>query len=1086
MQANIKRFLSMLMVFVLILGLIPSAAAATDDGTKEIAPAVTEETTPTETTPIETTSPTDPTEPTEAPEDTEDVWEPTPEDLERWAELASQLPSTIQEEFPYAEGIQYPYGEPQENYYPGYLLEPDPYGISLLADMSLIPDEMYDNAILRALEYTGYDVQWLKDNGFLYVAQYVSANINNTRPEILSDIGYDDYTPVLNGDETVADSSTVTGLAPDIASFETNGLVCASFVSYYINNYLPNIEGVDTSHIADAIKATTMNNGSYSTASVWAWSTGLDNLANTAGSGVTKYTDEDTAYANLVPGDVIIFSRDGSLVHAAIYAGSYDMYNVSGSNRGEQHFIIHVGNSRGPEISTTGYMANAGSKGSTPSAWYHIEYPEDVQSTGFIEVYKKDPNGAALSGARFKAVHQESGETFYIGPTNASGYAKSGEMPLGTYVVTETVFPTGYEASGQSSWTVTLTEDTPNMTVTINAVNKKISGSLKIQKATNTGKNLSGWSFGIYTDSGCTNPIAGSPFTTDSSGVITVTGLEPKIYYIKELSGSTDYWVTDNGVKTVTVTGGNTASVTVNNTHYGYGKIVKTTNTGSNLGGWKFNIYKDSACTQLVDGSPFTSGSDGTIAVKLLPGTYYCREVDESDLYPEWTFDTSVKTLVVTAGSTATVTFSNSQGGYAKIVKSTTNGGTLAGWHFEVKDASGNLIGNYVTDSTGIITLSVSPGTYTVTETDSQAKYWENDPVSTKTVTVKAGETASVTFSNQWKGKAKIIKATTNGGTLEGWSFEIKNTAGTFVGVYTTNANGEIEATLEPGKYEIRELQIDDPYWVCDTEPQTVTVKAGETAVVTFENQWNGKAKIIKTVEPAGSASLEGWTFTIHKLLENGSTEYVATVTTDADGTILTDLAPGKYQISEELPEESLWECVSGQTQTVTVTAGQTAEVSFTNALRPGKIEVLKVNHEGNTLAGAEFLLEWSEDGTEWQAVTYTDSAYPIVGGCTSEGLADGTLTVGKDGNIQFTGLHPDLYYRLAEIKAPEGYQLLAEAAYEGKLPLDQELTIQLKVVNVPVFKIPETGSKSLWLMPISLLLCLGTAAFLLLRRRSK
>lgn len=1199
MQAKIKRLLSMLMVFVLVLGLFPSAAAATDDGTKDMTePIVTEETTPPDTTtPTEESEPGDPTapiEPTDPPAtegtepDPDEEWdplEPTPEDLERWAELASQLPKTIEADWPFDPSVRYPYGEPQENYYPGILLD-DPWGISLYADMSQIPDEMYDNAILRALAYTGYDVQWLKDNGYLYVAQYVSANINNTRPEILSDIGYDDYSPFLNGDETVADSSTVSGKAPDIAKFESNGMVCASFVTYFICNYLPNIEGVDTTWIYDAVKATTATSTGYSTASVWAWSTGLDNLASTAGSGVTKYTDEDTAYANLVPGDVIIFSRDGDLVHAAIYAGSYDMYNVSGTNRGEQHFIIHVGNSRGPEISTTGYMANAGSKGSTPSAWYHIEYPDDVQATGFIEIYKEDPNGSALSGARFKAVHQESGETFYIGPTNSSGYAKSGELPLGNFTVTETVFPTGYEASGQSSWTVTLTEDTPNMTITINAVNQKITGSLKIQKATNTGANLSGWSFGVYTDSACTKPISGSPFTTNSSGVITITGLEADAYYyVKELSSSTDFWTTDNGVKSVKITSGNTATVTVTNTHYGYGKIVKTTNTGGSLSGWKFNIYTDSACTNLVSGSPFTSGADGTIAVKLLPGTYYCREVDESDLYPDWTFDTATRTLTVTAGSTATVTFSNSQGGSAriikktntggslagwkfniysdeactklvsgspftsdstgiitvdlspgdywvcevdesskypdwtfdtatrkvtvkagqtasvtftnsqggtaKIVKTTTNGGTLAGWHFEIKDANGNLVGNYVTDATGIITVKIPAGVYTVTETDTEGPYWDHDPNPSKTVTVVAGQTAEVSFPNKWIGKAKVTKKATNGGRVDGWVFEIKNTAGTFVGVYTTNASGEIEVELDPGTYEIREKKPDfaDEYWICDEEPQTITVKAGQTAVVEFTNDWIGKAKIIKTVEPDGIGSVEGWTFSIHRIYESGgaiSADYVATVTTGADGTILTDLAPGKYLISEELAEDSLWECVSGRSQEVTVTAGQTAEVSFVNAYKPGKIEIQKVNHEGSTLAGAVFLLEWSSDGKSWQDVTFTDFQYPIVGGCTSEGLQDGKLTVGKSGTVQFTGLHPDLYYRLTEVKAPDGYQLLADYAYEGKLPVDQALTVGLKVVNVPVFKIPETGSKSIWLMPASLLLCLGTAAFFLFYRRKK
>ncbi len=1094
MQAKIKRLLSMLMVFVLVLGLIPSAAAATDDGSKaSTEPVITEETTPLETTmPPEGTEPEDTKAPSETeppgtepdPEEEWDLLQPTPEDLERWEELDSQLPNTIVADWPFADGVNYPYGIPQENYYPGILLE-DPLGFSPFADMSKIPDEMYDNAILRALAYTGYDVQWLKDNGYLYVAQYVSANINNTRPEILSDIGYDDYSPFLNGDETVADSSTVSGKAPDIGKFEENGLVCASFVAYYWCNYLPNIEGVNTTWVYEAVKATAANENGYTTSSVWAWETGLTNLANTAGSGVTKYTDEDTAYANLVPGDVIIFSRDGDLVHAAIYAGSYDMYNVSGTNRGEQHFIIHVGNSRGPEISTTGYMAGgSSSKASTPSAWYHIELPEDVQANGFIEVYKKDPAGAALSGAKFKAVNQNTDETFYIGPTDANGYAKSGELPLGTYVVTETVFPTGYEASGQSSWTVTLTEDTPNMTVTVNAVNKKITGSAKIIKKTTNGGTLAGWHFDVKDANG---NLVGS-YVTDATGIITLS-IAPGTYTVTETDAEGTYWDHDlNPTKTVTVTAGQTAEVSFTNYWFGKAKVVKQATNGGRVNGWPF-VLKDASGNTM---GTYVTDSQGVIALDLNPGTYTIQEQkpDFADEY--WVCDTTPRAFTVKAGQTATVTFTNEWLGKAQVIKQTTNNGRKDGWPFVVKDTSGNPIGRFFTDSKGVIALELNPGTYTVQEEKPSFadEYWVCD-TTPRTVTVKAGQTASVTVTNKWVAKAKVIKKATNGGRIEGWPVEIRNAAGTFVGLYTTNAAGEIHVELDPGTYTLQEKTPDfaNEYWICDTAPKTVTLKAGQTAVVEFTNDWIGKAKIIKTVEPAGIGGVAGWSFTIHRIQESGgaaSADYVATVTTGADGTILTDLAPGKYLISEELAEDSLWECVSGKSQEVTVTAGQTAEVRFTNAYKPGKIEVQKVNHEGGALAGAVFLLEWSEDGRNWKTVSYTDSQYPIVGGCTSADLQDGKLTVGKSGNAQFTGLHPDLYYQLTEVKAPDGYQLLADYAYEGKLPVDQALTVGLKVVNVPVFKIPETGAKHIFLMPLSLLLCLSAAAFLLFYRRKK
>ena len=1310
MKTKCKRLLSLLLVFVLVLGLMPSVYAATDEGTQPTTePAVTEAATETvgdteptvpETTgaaeatdPSESTEGTQATEaPTEAeeeetelPEDSDEDWTQPPEDdgmtpeewdLLRWAELEAQLPDPIEEYFPFAPEIKYPYGEPQDNFYPSSLLEGDnrpmmfaanPYAVAPLADMDAIPDEMYDNSILRALEYTGYDVQWLKDNGYLYVAEYVSSNINNYRPEVLSNIGYDDYSPFLNGDETVSNSGTPTGKAPDIAKFEANGLVCASFVSYYINNYLPNIEGVDTSHIHEAIKATTMNGGSYSTASVWSWETGLTNLANTPGSGVTKYTDETTAYANIVPGDIIVFSRDGELVHVAIYAGTYSMWNIRGTNRGEKHFIIHVGNSRGPEISTTEYLAKSGTaKASVATAWYHLDLGTTVDQTGFIEVYKEDTNGNDLAGAKFKAVNQDTGDTFYIGPTNSSGYAKSGELPFGTYLITETTYPTGYGPYGTTTWTKTLDKDTPNHTITITAVNEKITGGLTIQKATNTGNDLDGWVFGVYTDAACTKHISGSPFTTPANGKIVITGLEPGTYYVKETSSSIDYWVTDNGVKSVKVTDGSNETVYVTNTNYGYGKIIKKTNTGTNLSGWKFNVYTNSALTQKAPGSPFTTDANGLIVMDLEPGTYYVQEVDESDKYPDWAFDTTVRTLKVEVNTTKSVTFTNNQAGYAEIVKKTNTGGSLGGWKFNVYsdvDCTKPIAGSpFTTDTDGVITVKVAPGTYYVKEVDESDEYplWNFD-TTTRKVVVKAGETGSVTFTNTHYGYGQIVKKTNTGGTLDGWKFNIysdeactklvsgspfttdsqgliaarllpgtywvkevdesskrpdwefdtatrkltvtagntssvtfnnkhfgyaqivketstgKDLAGWKFNIYkdeacttlvdgspfTSGDDGTIKVKLLPGTYWVQEIDESDenpdwtydttvrkvtvaagdvakvtftnthfgyaeiqkatntgkdlggwkfeiytdadctqkvtgspfttdnegkmsvrllpgtyfvqevdesaahPDWVFDTKVHVVTVKAGETASVKLENKQMGRAKLIKAMPDGGPVS--GWVFDIYRKSDNA---HMGTFASGEDGTILTDyLLPDTYLVYEQLDEQSVYWCESENPQEVIIKAGETAEVTFTNRLKPGKISIQKVDITGEPLAGAEFLLEWSVDGTNWQPVSHTDSQYVTEGTCTSEGLVNGRLISDETGLVEFTGLHPERLYRLTETAAPEGYQLLADTAYEGGLPADKELTIQLTVVNVPTFELPKTGSKSLMLMPVALAL---------------
>ena len=910
MKPNSKQLLSLLLVFVLVLGLMPSVFAATDAGAQPIA-------------------------------DPAPIGGSATEDELRWAELVAELPEAIKGYDPLDPDNPYPYGVPVDNFYPGWVLEDDPYAVTPMADMSKIPEEMYDNAILRALEYTGYDVQWLKDKGYLYVSNYIASSLKTNAPSVLSDIGYYSSGACPNGDETIADSSTVSGRAPKISYFESNGMVCASFVTYYLCNYLPNIEGVDTSTIYNKVKEVGTEGNAYYLTTVTTWRTALDSLASKTGSGVTKYTSASKAYENLVPGDVIVFERDGANVHIAIYAGTYDMYTSSGTNRGKYHFIIHVGNSRGPEISTVEYMADSGSKASTPVAWYHLDVNDDVQQTGFIEIYKKDPNGAKLSGAKFKAVDQATGDTYYIGPTDANGYAKSGELPLGTYVVTETVFPTGYQASGATSWTVTLTKDTPNNTITINAVNEKITGSLVIQKATNTGQSLGGWVFGVYTDSACTKPISGSPFTTPASGKITITGLVPGTYYVKETSSGIDYWVTDNGVKTVKVEGNSSASVTITNTQYGYGKIIKKTNTGTNLSGWKFNIYTDSALTKKVTGSPFTTDATGVIVKDLMPGTYYVQEVNESDRLPDWNFDTTVRTLTVTAGSTQSVTFTNTQTGYARIVKTTNTGANLEGWKFNIYTdaACTKLVSGspFTTDANGVITVRIAPGTYYVREVDesSQNPLWDYD-TTTRQVVVKAGQTASVSFKNTHYGYGQIIKTTSTGGTLEGWKFEIftdqactKPISGS---PFTTDAQGLIITRLLPGSYWVREVDESDehPEWDFDGKVWTMNVTAGSTSTVTFRNIRKGYARIVKNTNT--KENLGGWKFNIYEneactILVKGSP-----FITGDDGKIAVLLEPGTYWIQEvdESDKHPDW-TYDTAIRKVTVTAGTPRAVFYNN-----------------------------------------------------------------------------------------------------------------------------------------------------------
>ena len=591
-------------------------------------------------------------------------------------------------------------------------------------------------------------------------------------------------------------------------------------------------------------------------------------------------------------------------------------------------------------------------------------------------------------------------------------------------------------------------------------------GNISLTKTTEDGKNLSGWKFGIYSNAACTNLVSG-PYTTNSSGKLSVTGLNAGTYYVKEL-GNTDssidslYSCAGTNPQQVTIASGQTTSVSFyNKRNTGSITLVKKTNTGENLGGWKIGLYYDADCANPIPNSPFLTGSDGTVTVSgLQPGTLYAKEIPTNDSY--WAFDTAVKAVTIQANQTASVTFTNTHYGRIQFQKTTNTGNHLGGWTFRLKDSNGKTIGDYTTDENGIaVTGNLPLGRYTVVELPTEDTYWIGE-LGFHDVTVRGGQTAVDTWLNREQGLVWIYKKTNTGESVEGWRITIYSDAECTqaVGTVITNADGKAGYYLNPGTYYVKETgdengRFEDEYWMVDETVQRIEILPHQDTEITFTNVQYGKLKIQKAVE--GDGSLAGWEFRVTDA--HGNAIDGSPFTSGEDGLILTaNLLPGEYTVEEILPENSLYQCNSKNPQTVAVIQGQTAEVFFVNALRPGSITVKKVDTTGGSLAGAAFLLEWSEDENTWQSVQYSESV--TKGGCSTEGLTDGCLTSGEDGVLQWTGLHPGLHYRLTETKAPDGFKLLTEAAFTGELPTDT-LSVELTVVNARTFTMPEAGSAS-------------------------
>ena len=509
--------------------------------------------------------------------------------------------------------------------------------------------------------------------------------------------------------------------------------------------------------------------------------------------------------------------------------------------------------------------------------------------------------------------------------------------------------------------------------------------------------------------------------------------------------------------------------------------LVKTTEDGQNLFDWRFALYSNAACTTLVSG-PHTTGSNGKISITgLNAGTYYVKELGHTDSSISSRYTCSgdnPQEVTVSNGATATVSFYNKLAvGALEIRKSTNTGNHLGGWEFIVKKDGEEIPGSpFTTDETGIIRISnLAPGKYVILESPTDDPYWTAE-LGYHTVTVEYGKTAVDQWLNKEQGLGCFTKSTNTGDEISGWHITVYADEGCTQELHTliTGQDGTVGIYLEPGTYWVKETgseEVRDDYWKMDDSVKQLVIRAHEKIILEFVNNYSGRIAIRKSVEPKGT--LEGWKFKITDA--DGKEVSGSPFTTDKDGKILTgNLTPGKYTVEEVLPADSLY---TGEApKTITVVAGKTAEVSFLNKLRAGKITIRKVDTNDEPLAGATFLLEGSEDGSLWYPVIPGTDGICVLGEHSEENLAAASKTSGEDGMLIWENLPTALQYRITETKAPEGYTLLKDYAFVGTLPADNT-EMELRVVNGEAFALPKTGATGLTVLPLAVIFCFSICA---------
>ena len=472
-------------------------------------------------------------------------------------------------------------------------------------------------------------------------------------------------------------------------------------------------------------------------------------------------------------------------------------------------------------------------------------------------------------------------------------------------------------------------------------------------------------------------------------------------------------------------------------------KIVKTSEDGK-VSGVRFRVSGNGVDTTVQ------TGTDGTIIVpNLKVGSYTVTELDVPDQYVQ----PKSQTVTVKANETATVSFSNVLKKWkATITKVDAETGaaqgdaSIAGAVYGVYHGS-DLIDQYTTNASGQFTTKeyvcgdnwyiqeISPSSGYLLDTTKYPVSAEPDKYTLEHNQIPIGVKEQVI-----KGKIQIHKQYE---TLEGTpkdeaaaEFQVYlKSAGSYNAAkdterdyLVTGADGKsITKDLPYGTYTLHQVK-----GVPGREFKDMDVDVhenGKTYEVTLTNELKyAPLKIVKTSEDGNVA---GFTFKVTRLADG----YSKTYTTNAAGEIITDQMPVyvdadatqlyEYKVEEiNVPDKYR----TPDAQTITLTYGQTAEVSFYNQIARGTLEILKVDHDGVTpLEGAKF--EITDDN----------------------GNVIATKTSGPDGKIKVDSI---LYgqYHWSEVKAPKGYDL-DDTVHDFAIEHDEQ------VVEVTQENTPSVGS---------------------------
>ena len=538
-----------------------------------------------------------------------------------------------------------------------------------------------------------------------------------------------------------------------------------------------------------------------------------------------------------------------------------------------------------------------------------------------------------------------------------------------------------------------------NKTATLTFTNAPY-GSLRIEKRSDTGDALSGVTIQIkHIETGETRT------EQTRNGVVVFDELTPGGWEVREVAGIEGWIAETDTVQTVAVVAGEESSATIINKELPGLRITKyERGTMTLMPNVSFEIFRDAESLGIFQTDEFGE----ILLTNCTPGTYRAEERDTGG--DGHVLDTTPQEVELRAGDgIKNLVFFNDRLPGIHLIKVDSSDLSQpianARFRFEAVDGSFGPV-EYTTLEDGTIDLSKLPAdtAYVVTELECPG-YIVDD--AQRIIHLDGGDQAQFVFTNSKLPSLYLYKESADGTPLGGVTYRLARIEdGSRYLDRTTSATGEITwEGLEPGVYSLIETATVSDH-ILDPREYHVELFPGKDSTICLQNDKRPNLTIYKFDADDHSIPIPNTTF----LVSAADGHSIAEVTTGPDGSVtVPNLWPGVFKISEQSVGSDAY-LVDAPDQYVTLYPNRDREVYFYDHKAP-VIEIIKENSiTHDRLSNVRFQVWYASNDTE-------TGEYNDLGIFTTD--ENGRIELTGPAN----GLR-DGWFRVKELAPPTGFSI--------------------------------------------------------------